>query len=141
VDPKAEAAKKQEARKKLEDIQKRLQKGEDFAILAKDFSQSASAAQGGDLGIVPRGRMPKDFDDAAFSLKPGELSGVVETGLGFQLIKVHEKTPQRVVPFKDVEEKIRQHLANQKLKQRLDEYLNEVKKTAKIERISTKGAN
>lgn len=141
VDPKAEAAKKQEARKKLEDIQKRLQKGEDFAILAKDFSQSASAAQGGDLGIVPRGRMPKDFDDAAFSLKPGELSGVVETGLGFQLIKVHEKTPQRVVPFKEVEEKIRQHLANQKLKQRLDEYLNEVKKTAKIERISTKGAN
>jgi len=141
VDPKAEAAKKQEARKKLEDIQKRLQKGEDFAILAKDFSQSASAAQGGDLGIVPRGRMPKEFDDAAFSLKAGELSGVVETGLGFQLIKVHEKTPQKVVPFKDVEEKIRQHLANQKLKKRVDEYLNEVKKTAKIERISTKGAN
>jgi peptidyl-prolyl cis-trans isomerase C len=141
VDPKAEGAKKQEARKKLEDIQKRLQKGEDFAILAKDFSQSASAAQGGDLGTVPRGRMPQDFDDAAFSLKPGEVSGVVETGLGFQLIKVHEKTPQKVVPFKEVEEKIRQHLANQKLKQRVDDYLTEMKKTAKIERISTRGAN
>jgi peptidyl-prolyl cis-trans isomerase C len=141
VDPKAEGAKKQEARKKLEEIQKRLQKGEDFAILAKDFSQSASAAQGGDLGTVPRGRMPKDFEDAAFSLKPGEVSGVVETGLGFQLIKVHEKTPQKVVPFKEVEEKIRQHLANQKLKQRVEDYLTEVKKTAKIEEIPTKGAN
>jgi peptidyl-prolyl cis-trans isomerase C len=141
VDPKAEGAKKQEARKKLEEIQKRLQKGEDFAILAKDFSQSASAAQGGDLGTVPRGRMPKDFEDAAFSLKPGEVSGVVETGLGFQLIKVHEKTPQKVVPFKEVEEKIRQHLVNQKLKQRVEDYLTEVKKTAKIEEIPTKGAN
>jgi peptidyl-prolyl cis-trans isomerase C len=141
VDPKAEAAKKQEARKKLEEVQKRLQQGEDFAVLAKAFSQSASAAQGGDMGIVPRGRMPKAFDIAAFSLKPGEVSGVVETELGFQLIRVHEKIPERVVPFKDVEERIRQHLANQKVKQRVDEYLNEVKKTAKIERISTQGAN
>jgi len=141
VEPKADAAKKEEARKKIEDIQKRLQKGEDFAVLAKDFSQSANAAQGGDLGIVPRGRMPKAFDDAAFSLKPGEVSGIVETDLGFQLIKVQEKTPEKVVPFKDVEERIRQHLENEKVKQRVDEYLNEVKKTAKIERISTKGAN
>jgi peptidyl-prolyl cis-trans isomerase C len=141
VDPKADAAKKQEAKKKLEDIKKRLQKGEDFAILAKDFSQSASAAQGGDLGIVPRGRMPKALDVVAFSLKPGEVSGVVETELGFQLIKVHEKTPEKVVPFTDGEERIRQHLANQKVKQRVDDYLNEVKKAAKIERISTQGAN
>jgi peptidyl-prolyl cis-trans isomerase C len=137
VDPKAEAAKKQEARKKLEDIQKRLQKGEDFAILAKDFSQSESAAKGGELGVILRGRMPKALDDAVFSLKPGEVSGVVETGLGFQLIKVQEKIPQTVVPFKDVEERIRQNLANQKMKQRVDEYLNDVKKTAKIERIPT----
>jgi len=141
VDSKAEAAKKEEARKKLVDIQKRLQKGEDFAILAKDFSQSASATQGGDLGMLPRGSMPKAFDDAAFSLKPGEVSNVVETELGFHLIKVHEKRPEKIVPFKEVEERIRQHLVNQKLKQRVDEYLNEVKKTAKIERISTKGAN
>jgi len=141
TDVKSDAAKKEEARKKMEDIQKRVQKGEDFAILAKDFSQDASAAQGGDLGTIPRGRMPKALDDAAFSLKPGEVSNVLETELGFHLIKVHEKKPERVVPLKDVEEKIRQHLSNQKLKQMVDEYLNEVKKTAKIERISTKGAN
>ena len=141
VDPKADAAKKEDARKKLVEIQKRLQKGEDFAILAKDFSQSASADQGGDLGLLPRGRMPKAFDDAAFSLKPGEVSNVVETEVGFHLIKVHEKRPEKTVPFKEVEERIRQHLTNQKLKQRVDEYLNEVKKTAKIERISSKGAN
>jgi peptidyl-prolyl cis-trans isomerase C len=141
VDPRADAAKKQEARKKIEDVQKRVQKGEDFATLAKEASQSTSAAKGGDLGMVPRGRMPKAFDDAAFSLKPGEVSGIVETELGFQLIKVYEKTPEKAVPFKEVEEKIRQHLANQKLTQKVNEYLNEVKKTAKIERIPTKGAN
>jgi len=141
VDPKADAAKKQDARKKVEDIQKKIQKGEDFAALAKEFSQGPSAPQGGDLGIVPRGRMPKALDDAAFSLKPGEVSGVVETEVGFHLIKVHEKTPEKVVPFKEVEERIRQHLSNQKLKQKVDEYLNEMKKTAKIERIPPKAAN
>jgi peptidyl-prolyl cis-trans isomerase C len=141
VEPKADSSKKQEARKKLEEIQKRVQKGEDFAILAKDFSQSTSAAQGGDLGIVPRGRMTKAFDDAAFSLKPGEVSGIVETESGFQLIKVYEKTPEKVVPFKEVEEKIRQHLGNQKLTQKVNEYVNEVKKTAKIETMPTQGAN
>ncbi|MGE5839738.1 MAG: peptidylprolyl isomerase [Deltaproteobacteria bacterium] len=141
ADPAAEAAKKQEARKKLEDIRNRLQKGEDFGILAKDFSQSPSANQGGDLGVLPKGTMPKAFDDAAFSLKPGEVSGVVETELGFHLIKVHEKKPEKVVPFKETEERVRQHLEGQKLQQKVGEYLTEAKKTAKIERISTKGAN
>jgi peptidyl-prolyl cis-trans isomerase C len=141
VDPKADSAKKEEARKKLQDLQKRLQKGEDFAILAKDFSQSPGAAQGGDMGMIPRGKMPQAFDDAAFALKPGEVSGVVETPLGFHLIKVHEKKPEKVVALKDVEERIRQHLAGEKVKQRVEQYLVEIKKTAKIERIPTKAAN
>ena len=141
VDAKADAAKKPEAKKKLEDTRKRLQKGEDFAVLAKEVSQSPSAAQGGDLGPMPRGRMPKALDEAAFSLKPGDLSPVVETELGFHLIKVQEKKPETVVPFKDVEEKIRQHLSNQKLTQKVNDYLIEVKKTAKIERIPTQATN
>lgn len=141
VDPKSDPSKKGEARKKLEDIQQRVQKGEDFATLAKDSSQDASAAQGGAMGFIPRGTMPKPFDDAAFSLEPGAVSNVVETEMGLHLIKVYEKKPEKVVPFKDVEERIRQHLTNQKLKQRVEAYLNEVKKTAKIERIPTKGTN
>ena len=83
----------------------------------------------------------KALDEAAFSLKPGDLSPVVETELGFHLIKVQEKRPETVVPFKDVEEKIRQHLANQKLTQKVNDYLIEVKKTAKIERIPTQATN
>jgi peptidyl-prolyl cis-trans isomerase C len=141
VDVKSDAAKKEEARKKMEDIQKRIQKGEDFAALAKDFSQDASAAQGGDLGTIPKGRMPKALDDAAFSLKPGEVSNIIETELGFHLIKVYEKKPETVVPFKEVEQKIRQHLANQKMKQQVEEYLSQVKKTAKIERMPSPATN
>lgn len=140
VDPKSDPSKKAEAQKTLEALQKRIQKGEDFSILAKDFSQDASAAQGGDLGTIPRGKMPKAIDDAAFALKPGEVSGILETDQGVHLIKVHEKKPEKVVAFKEVEEKIRQHLSDQKLRQKVNEFLNELKKTAKIERISTKGA-
>lgn len=140
ADAKSDPSKKGEARKTLGGLQKRIQNGEDFSILAKDFSQDASAAQGGDMGTIPRGKMPKAFDEAAFALKPGEVSSIVETEQGFHLIKVHDKKPEKVVPFKDVEEKIRQHLVSQKMRQRVNEFLNEVKKTAKIERISTKGA-
>jgi parvulin-like peptidyl-prolyl isomerase len=82
VDPKA-------ARQKAEDILKRARAGEDFAALAKEFSDDpGSKAQGGDLGWFGRGQMIKEFEDTAFSLKEGDISDIVETKYGYHIIKV-----------------------------------------------------
>ncbi|HZT60430.1 MAG TPA: peptidylprolyl isomerase [Pyrinomonadaceae bacterium] len=81
-----------EARAKIEGLLKRAQAGEDFGALAKEYSQDrGSKAEGGELGWFGRGVMIKPFEDAAFALKPGELSGVVETVFGYHIIQVEER--------------------------------------------------
>jgi parvulin-like peptidyl-prolyl isomerase len=83
------------SRQKAEDILKRVQAGEDFAALAKEFSEDpGSRAQGGDLGWFGRGVMVKEFEDAAFALKQGEVSGVVESPFGYHIIKLEERRRQ-----------------------------------------------
>jgi len=83
------------ARQKAEDLLKRVRAGEDFATLAKEFSEDpGSRAQGGDLGWFSRGEMVKEFEDAAFALKEGEVSGVVESPFGYHIIKVEEHRRQ-----------------------------------------------
>ena len=83
-----------EVRSKAEAVLKRAQAGEDFAALAKQYSEDTSTAdQGGYLGTFPRGQMAKEFEDAAFSMKPGEIGLVRTDDYGFHIIKVfrHDK--------------------------------------------------
>ena len=79
------------AMKKIKDIQQKLRDGEDFATLAYQFSEGPSRAKGGDLGYFGRGIMVKSFEDEAFKLNIGEVSGIVRTTFGFHLIKVTEQ--------------------------------------------------
>ena len=74
-----------------QDIQKRLSSGEKFEDLAKRFSKCPSGKNGGDLGFFSKGMMVKEFEDAAFSLSPGQVSPPIKTQFGFHLIKVIEK--------------------------------------------------
>jgi parvulin-like peptidyl-prolyl isomerase len=81
-------------RTKIEEILKRAQAGEDFAALANQFTEDPSGkGNGGDLGWFARGTMVKPFEEAAFALKPGEVSGVVETVFGLHVIKLEGRRP------------------------------------------------
>ncbi|MEE9535823.1 MAG: peptidylprolyl isomerase, partial [Desulfobacterales bacterium] len=106
VDEGAPEEKKAEARKKIKEIQQKVQNGEDFAALAKTYSEGPSGPKGGDLGSFGRGQMVKPFEDAAFSLKPNETSDIVETRFGYHLIKVVEKQPAKKIAYADAKDRI-----------------------------------
>jgi len=80
--------------------------GEDFAELARQYSEGPTGPKGGDLGSFTRGRMVKPFDDAIFSLSEGEISDVVETQFGFHIIKLEKIEPARIKPLDEVKDSI-----------------------------------
>ena len=135
VDPKADSAQKAEAKKKIDMVQAKLQKGEDFGALAKEYSEGPSAPKGGDLGYFSRGQMVKPFEDAAFAMKPGEVSGMVETRFGYHLIKVTDKTPEGTIPYADVKEKLSEFLKQRKIQEDIQVYVKNLEEKAKIERF------
>jgi parvulin-like peptidyl-prolyl isomerase len=82
-------------RAKAEEVLAKLRAGGDFAALAREHSvDTSNKDKGGDLGWFGRGMMVKPFEDAAFALKPGELSGIVETQFGYHIIKLEERRTQ-----------------------------------------------
>ena len=124
VKPEASADEKAAAKKKAEDIAAQAKKNPaQFAELAKKFSQdSGSASQGGDLGFFARdGSMVKPFEDAAFALKPGEISAPVLTDFGWHVIKLVDVRPAKLQSFDEVKAQIEQDLKRQKANRKFGE--------------------
>lgn len=129
--------KKAEKKKKLEDIETRLKKGEDFATLAKEYSDDPSGkAQGGDLGYFGKGQMVKPFEDAAFSMKAGDISPIVETQFGYHIIKVTDKRAASTVPLEEVKDRIKEQLIRNKIRAEVTSLIGKLKEKAKIKKMS-----
>lgn len=101
----------EEKRERAEEILEKARAGEDFAELARQYSEGPTREKGGDLGTFERGRMAKPFSDKAFSMEPGEISEPVRTQFGWHIIKVENKTPESTKPLEVVRDDIRDTLA------------------------------
>ncbi len=114
---------KAKAKAQAETVYKEVQKNPSrFAELAKQYSKDPGSAQkGGDLGFFSRGMMVKPFDDAVFSLKDGEISGIVESDFGHHIIKLTGIQSERVRPLSDVRAEIESELKRQAASRRFAE--------------------
>jgi peptidyl-prolyl cis-trans isomerase C len=135
AEPAGDKAAKAKALKEIKDIQRKLKGGADFAELAKKYSQCPSSAEGGDLGEFGRGQMIKPFEDAAFALKKGEMSDIIETDFGYHLILAGEKKPETISEYPEVKDRIAQYLKNMKTRAEGEKYIEGLKNEAKIERF------
>lgn len=123
-------AKKKEAKKKAEEVLKKAKSGEEFSQLAKEYSDdTGSAANGGDLGYFTKGQMVEPFEKAAFSLKVGQISDIVESQFGYHIIKVYDKIDEQL-PFDDVKDEIKNTLIEDKYIANIEE----ISKKAKVEK-------
>ncbi|MBN1625050.1 MAG: peptidylprolyl isomerase [Deltaproteobacteria bacterium] len=137
VDSSADQAKKEAAKKQLEEALKRLKAGEDFAALAKEVSEDIDTKEnGGDLDYFYKGQMVQymgdkvqAFEDASFALKPGEISNIVETGYGYHIIKLIDKKDPTKIGYDSSKEDIMSYLQNSKV----NKYVTELRAKAKVE--------
>ncbi|HVP90158.1 MAG TPA: peptidylprolyl isomerase [Terriglobales bacterium] len=117
-------------RKKMEDILARAKKGEDFAALAKEYSEDpGSKANGGLYEDFGRGKMVKPFEDAAFSVPVGQVSGIVETKYGYHILKV-ENRKKETRPFDQAKAEIEAGLKQGKENAAFDALLTTLKEKA-----------
>ncbi|MDI6642118.1 MAG: peptidyl-prolyl cis-trans isomerase, partial [Elusimicrobiota bacterium] len=121
------------AKKKIEDIQKRLKRGEDFSELAELYSEdTGSAKRGGDLGYFAKGDMVKEFEKAAFSLPVGEVSDIVQTEFGYHLIKVEEKKAARKISFDELKNDLSDYISGKKAEEKYAEWIKNLRAAATI---------
>jgi peptidyl-prolyl cis-trans isomerase C len=134
VETGANEQEKAQAKKKIEEVQAKLKGGQDFTELAKEYSEGPSSANGGDLGYFRRGQMVKPFEDAAFEMQPNDVSDIVETQFGYHLIKVYDRSPEKVLTYAEVKDRLIEQMKQQKTEQEALKYIEQLKKEAKIEK-------
>jgi foldase protein PrsA len=104
---------REEARDKIEMIQDKLEDGEDFEDLAQQYSDDQFTAEnGGDMGYIKKGEKVEEFDRALFLLEDGETSGIVETALGFHIIKAFDHKEEYYQDYEEIEESLKTYLLN-----------------------------
>ncbi|AZR71972.1 peptidylprolyl isomerase [Anoxybacter fermentans] len=120
-------------KEEAEMLKNKLQNGADFKELAKEFSIGPSASRGGDIGFLTKGELIPEIDEVAFSLQPGEISDVVETELGYHIIKVEEVLPAGKVPLEEAKGQIKELLLDQKKQKAWNQFIQELRENAQVE--------
>jgi peptidyl-prolyl cis-trans isomerase SurA len=114
-------------------IHKRLKDGEPFDMLAARYSQESAAAAGGDIGFIERGMILPAVENVAFSLQTDEISGVIESPIGFHIIRVVDRRGAGIKPIESVRVEIRDKLEEEKMEKKYTEWIKELRNKSHIE--------
>jgi len=101
--------------KTARDVLTQIRSGADFGDMAKKYSEDATAANGGDIGWIVRGQTVKEFEEAAFSMKPGQVSDLIKTAYGIHILKVLDKQSAHLQTFEEVKGQIQDQVEKQRL--------------------------
>jgi len=133
------SADQKKAKLKLaEDVRKRAVAGEDFAKLAKEYSDDPGSKDKGGEYTFPRGQMVPEFEAAAFSLGTNQISDIVTTQYGYHIIKLNEKIPAKKIELAEVSDDLKEGLKSQELQKQLPDYLEKAQKEANVEILDEK---
>ncbi|MGG1215417.1 peptidyl-prolyl cis-trans isomerase [Micromonospora provocatoris] len=117
------------------EVEAKITAGEDFAELAKAYSVDTDTSEdGGDLGYISRGQMDEQFEEAAFALEKGAVSGVVQSAEGYHIIKVTGKVPAEEAVFEDVKDEIYETVLETRINEEYTTWLAEKQEQYKIEK-------
>lgn len=114
-------------KEKAEVVLKKAGSGEDFEVLAREYSEGPSASSGGDLGFFRKSDMVKEFSSAAFALKKDEISSLVLSPFGFHIIKLLDKRGGTALSFDDAKERIRAKLFNDEMERGISNLIEDLK--------------
>ncbi len=121
-----------ELKKTAETYLKRIKDGEDFAVLAKRYSDGKTAKQGGFLGEYKRGELSKELEDKVFTMKKNELTDVIETKQSYLILQVVERFTEGIQPYEKVEGKIQEHLYSERMEPAMKEYLKTLREESYV---------
>ncbi|MBN1627336.1 MAG: peptidylprolyl isomerase [Deltaproteobacteria bacterium] len=130
----ADQSQKDAARAKIEEAMRRLKTGDNFETLAREISEdTTSKDNGGDIGYFYKGQAPQSFEDAAFALDKDEISDIVETGSGYHIIKLTDKTDARTVSYEEAKGEIIENLKSGKVSSAINKYIIALRNRSTIE--------
>jgi parvulin-like peptidyl-prolyl isomerase len=130
---KFDSATEVEEGQKIRQILQEIKQGADFAEMARMHSESSSRDAGGDLGFFNKGELTEALDSAAFALEPGQVSDVIRMESAFYLIKVEEKTEEKVKPIAEVRSEVADAIFQEKMSVQLERYVKQLRERAIVE--------
>lgn len=117
---------------------KRARAGEDFAKLAKEYSDDPGSKDTGGEYTFARGKMVPEFEAAAFSLNTNQVSDIVQTQFGYHIIKLYEKLPAEKVELSKAHDRLKDWLTGRAMQQKLPDYIEKASKEAEVEILDEK---
>jgi parvulin-like peptidyl-prolyl isomerase len=125
--------------KKATEALAKIKTGEEFGRVAATMSEDQFRVKGGDIGYQHRGKLLPELEKAAFSLKPGEMSGLIKAQNLWFIIKVEDKKPEHQMTFEESKDKLKKELEAKRAKELNDEWMTRLKAKSRIELFLKEG--